>query len=71
MLSYTGTEGKSSGEQLQAVLAWLPNALESEEGHEFLGSIGNLEGNDKADALDAGARKVGLSDCPLALLWRQ
>jgi hypothetical protein len=71
VLSYTGTENRSSGDQLNAILAWLPANIESEGGTDFLASIAELQGNAKADALDAGARKVGLAECALAQVWRQ
>jgi hypothetical protein len=71
VLTYAGVADKSPNEQLDAILEWLPRNIESEDGRNFLGSIAELQGNAKADALDAGARKVGLTDCPLALLWRK
>ncbi len=71
VLTYAGVADRSSNEQLAAILDWLPRNIESEEGREFLGSIGDLQGTAKADALDAGARKVGLAGCPLALEWRK
>ena len=54
-----------------AILEWLPQNIESEDGRNFLGSIAELQGNAKADALEAAAKKVGLSDCQLAASWRQ
>lgn len=71
VLTYAGVADKSPNEQLNAILEWLPRNIESEDGRNFLGSIAELQGNAKADALDAGARKVGLTDCPLALEWRK
>lgn len=66
----SGAAALPEGEQVMATLQWLPANIESESGREFLASIAHLEGDAKADALDAGARKVGLSDCPTAGLWR-
>lgn len=71
VLTYAGVADKSPNEQLNAILEWLPRNIESEDGRNFLGSIAELQGNAKADALDAGAHKVGLTDCPLALVWRK
>lgn len=71
VLAYAGVTDKTPNEQLNAILEWLPQNIESEDGRNFLGSIAELQGNAKADALDAGAKKVGLSDCPLAASWRQ
>ncbi len=66
----SGAAALPEGEQVMATLQWLPANIESESGREFLASIAQLEGDAKADALDAGARRAGLSDCPTALLWR-
>lgn len=66
----SGAAALPEGEQVMATLQWLPANIESESGREFLASIAHLEGDAKADALDAGARRAGLSDCPTALLWR-
>jgi hypothetical protein len=71
VIAYAGAQDMSQDEQLMATLEWLPRNLESEDGHNFLASIGNLDGNDKADALEAGARRAGLKACPIALKWRQ
>lgn len=71
VLTYAGVTDKSPNEQLNAILEWLPQNIESEDGRNFLGSIAELQGNAKADALEAGAKKVGLSGCPLAASWRQ
>lgn len=66
-----GAQDLPDGEQLMATLSWLPKNIESDAGREFLASIANLQGAAKADALDAGARRVGLPGCPTAELWRQ
>ncbi len=71
VLTYANVTDKSSRDQLNAILEWLPRNIESEAGRNFLGSIGNLEGNAKADALDSTAIKVGLEDCPLSASWRK
>jgi hypothetical protein len=71
VIAYAGAEQMSNDEQLMATLEWLPKHLESEDGHNFLASIGNLDGTSKADALEAGARRAGLKGCPIALKWRQ
>lgn len=71
VLTYTGTVGKTGNDQLAAILDWLPRNIESEDGREFLGSIAELQGNAKADALEAGASKVGLTGCELATIWRK
>jgi hypothetical protein len=71
VVAYAGVADKPADEQLMATLEWLPRNIESEAGKDFLASIANLDGNAKADALDAGAHRVGLKDCPIAGRWRQ
>lgn len=70
VIERSGAAALPEGEQVMATLEWLPANIESESGREFLASIAQLEGDAKADALEAGARRVGLSDCPTAGLWR-
>lgn len=71
VLTYAGVTDKTPNEQLNAILEWLPQNIESEDGRNFLGSIAELQGDAKADALEAAAQKVGLKDCQLAASWRQ
>lgn len=71
VVRYAGVEDRDSGEQLLATLDWLPRNIESEAGRDFLASIANLTGSAKADALDAGALKVGIKDCPISRRWRE
>ena len=71
VIERAGVAHLSEGEQAMATIAWLPKNIESEAGREFLASIANLEGNAKADALEQGARRVGLAECALAQLWRE
>lgn len=71
VLTYAGVVGKTANEQLDAIVAWLPGNIESEEGRTFLGSIAELGWGPKADALDAAAYKAGITSCPLAAEWRK
>ena len=55
----------------QAIVAmWLGPHITTDEGRKFLIAIQPLQGASKADALDAEARRVGLSGCTLASEWR-
>lgn len=71
VIERAGVAQLPEGEQVMATIAWLPKNIESDAGREFLASIANLDGNAKADALEAGARRVGLGPCPVAQMWRQ
>jgi hypothetical protein len=50
---------------------WLAANLTTPESRKFLVSIQPLVGAKKADALDAEAKRVGLSSCALSTLWRK
>jgi hypothetical protein len=63
-------EQPEGGRQL-AIAQWLPGALETEDAHAFLVEIGTLGPDQKAAALDAEAKKAGLTGCPLARVWHK
>ncbi len=50
---------------------WLAANLTTQESRKFLVSIQPLVGAAKADALDAEAKRVGLSSCALSEIWRR
>ncbi len=52
------------------VAQWLAANLKTPESKQFLARIQPLVGDDKANALDAEARAVGLGSCALAAEWR-
>ncbi|HVK82904.1 MAG TPA: hypothetical protein VM513_02300 [Kofleriaceae bacterium] len=52
------------------VANWLAANLKTPESRQFLIKIQPLGGNDKAAALEAEAKRVGLSGCALAAEWR-
>jgi len=66
----SGADQLAAGERLLAIVQWLPDHLETQDSHEFLARIQPLEGEAKADALAAEARRVGLPGCALAAEWR-
>lgn len=58
-------------EARQAIIAmWLGPHITTEDGHKYLVSIQPLQGDAKANELEAEARRVGLGGCPLAAEWR-
>jgi hypothetical protein len=66
----SGADQLPAGERLLAIVQWLPDHLETQDSRDFLARIQPLEGEAKADALDAEARRVGLPGCALAAEWR-
>ena len=70
VLVQSGADRLPAGERLLAIVQWLPEHLETQDSHAFLARIQPLEGEAKADALDAEARRVGLPSCALATEWR-
>ena len=61
---------KLSGDRSTAVALWLGSNLTTNDAHRFLVSIQPLEGEAKAQALDAEAHRVGLTGCALSSEWR-
>ena len=49
---------------------WLAANLRTPESRQFLIKIQPLVGDQKASALDSEAKRVGLTKCPLAEVWR-
>ena len=65
----SGALEQPEGARQLAIAQWLPGALETEDAHAFLVRIGQARPRHKAAALDAEAKKAGLTDCPLARAW--
>ncbi len=70
VVAQSGADRLPAGERLLAIVQWLPDHLETQDAHEFLARIQPLEGEAKAGALEAEARRVGLPGCALATEWR-
>jgi hypothetical protein len=69
-------EKRSGADQLEpaqrnpTIAMWLGPNIKTTAGHQFLVQIQPLQGADKAQALDTEAKRVGISECPLATEWR-
>jgi hypothetical protein len=70
VVSRSETTGMGGDEQRVLIANWLSANLATTEARDFLVKIQPLVGTDKADALDAEAKRVGLPDCALAAEWR-
>lgn len=66
----SGAEAESPEDRRLPVASWLAANLATAESRQFLAQIQPLEGANKAEALDAEARRVGLTGCALAAEWR-
>ena len=66
----SGAEAESPADRRLPVANWLAANLTTTESRQFLAQIQPLGGAQKADALDAEARRVGLPGCALAAEWR-
>ena len=66
----SGADRLPVGERALAIATWLAGNVKTTEGHEYLVRIQPLVGDDKATALEAEARRVGLPRCALAAEWR-
>ena len=65
-----GAEHMPEADRAYAIAMWLGANLQTTEAHDYLVRIQPLGGADKARALDAEARHVGLARCALADEWR-
>jgi hypothetical protein len=65
-----GVEGDRTDDRLLPIANWLAANLTTAESRQFLVRIQPMAGLEKADALDAEARRVGLAGCNLAAEWR-
>jgi hypothetical protein len=69
-------EKRSGADQLEpaqrnpTIAMWLGPNIKTTAGHQFLVQIQPLQGADKAQALEAEAKRVGIAECPLATEWR-
>ena len=70
VIARSGTEQSASDERMLLVANWLAANLETQEARDFLVQIQPLVGEDKARALEAEAKRVGLAGCALAAEWR-
>lgn len=70
VVARSGTAEAASDERILLVANWLSANLETQEARDFLVHIQPLVGDDKARALDAEAKRVGLAGCALAAEWR-
>jgi len=66
----SGAEAESPSDRRLPIANWLAANLTTPESRQFLAQIQPLDGAAKADALDAEARRVGLTGCALAAEWR-
>jgi hypothetical protein len=69
-------EKRSGADQLEpaqrnpTIAMWLGPNIKTTAGHQFLVQIQPLQGAEKAQALEVEAKRVGISECPLATEWR-
>jgi hypothetical protein len=66
----SGADQAPAGDRAMLVAMWLPSHLQTSAAHDYLVAIQPLEGERKAQALEAEAHRVGLPACALAAEWR-
>jgi hypothetical protein len=67
----SGADQLPEGNRTPSIAMWLGPHIKTQPGHDFLVKIQPLEGMDKAAALDAEAKRVGIGTCALADEWRR
>jgi len=66
----SGADRMDPSERALVIANWLAARLKTPEAHDYLIKIQPLSGEDKATALEAEAKRVGLTRCALAAEWR-
>jgi hypothetical protein len=66
-----GAENQEPNDRMYLIATWLGANLKTPEARKFLADIQPLQGNAKADALDAEAKRAGLAGCALSAEWRK
>ncbi|MEO6774406.1 MAG: hypothetical protein ABI467_15525, partial [Kofleriaceae bacterium] len=70
VMTRSGADQLEPGQRNPTIAMWLGPNIKTAAGHQFLVQIQPLQGVDKALALEAEAKRVGISQCPLAAEWR-
>ena len=70
VMKLSGADQQPADARQVLIAMWLGPHITTDEGHKYLIAIQPLHGEAKAAELDAEARRVGLSSCPLADEWR-
>jgi hypothetical protein len=71
VMHLSGADQLPEGSRSPSIAMWLGPHIKTPAGHDFLVKIQPLEGMDKAAALDAEAKRVGIGTCALADEWRR
>lgn len=71
VINRTGTADIDPNDRAMKIATYLGSHVKSQEGRKFLSKIRPLKGNEKADALEAEGKRVGLTGCALAAEWRK
>jgi hypothetical protein len=70
VVARSGAEQLGAGARAYTTATWLAANLKTQEARDYMIRIQPLVGEPKATALEAEARRVGLSGCALADAWR-
>jgi hypothetical protein len=70
VLKRSGADQLEPAQRNPTIAMWLGPNIKTAAGHQFLVQIQPLQGADKAQALELEAKRVGISECPLATEWR-
>lgn len=71
VMKRSGADQLEPGARNPTIAMWLGPNIKTPAAHQFLVQIQPLQGADKANALEAEAKRVGIADCPLAAEWRK
>lgn len=70
VVARSGGDKQEGADRNYLIATWLGANLTTPESRKFLAKIQPLVGEQKATAIEAEAKRVGLTECPLAAEWR-
>jgi hypothetical protein len=70
VMKRSGADQLEPNQRNPTIAMWLGPNIKTQAAHAFLVQIQPLQGVDKANALDAEAKRVGITTCALAAEWR-
>jgi hypothetical protein len=71
VMQLSGATGMKGADARYTTAMWFGSHLSTEQAHKFMVSVQPLVGEEKAQALEAEAHRVGVTECPLADEWRR
>ncbi len=70
VVNRSGTADVDPGDRTMKIATWLGTQLKTQDARRFLSKIRPIKGPAKGEAIEAEAKRLGITTCPLADEWR-